>query len=72
MQDAVTRRLLILSSILLVFSSVLPALPAELHVHPELTAQTIAGFGAGFNDQSLAFFSGITSPAERERAYDML
>jgi O-glycosyl hydrolase len=75
MQGTVTHRLLLLSSLLLLFSSALPAQSAEksvLHVHPELTAQTITGFGAGFNDRSLAWFSAIASPAERERAYDML
>jgi O-glycosyl hydrolase len=43
---------------------------STFQVHPELTFQTMVGFGAGFN--SSRYIDAIKKPADRERAYDLL
>ena len=52
----------------------LAAQPATstFQVHPNTTFQTIAGFGAGFNQSSFQHVNAIRKPEDRVRAYDLL
>ncbi len=69
------------SLLLLVFCltswCVTPALPEQIgsvafRVHPETIFQTMIGFGAGFNEQTLTYFNFIKKSEDRARAYDLL
>ncbi|MGA2620426.1 MAG: glycoside hydrolase [Thermoguttaceae bacterium] len=49
-----------------------PPATSTFRVHPETTFQTIAGFGAGFNQSSHQHVNAIRKPEDRVRAYDLL
>jgi len=42
------------------------------HVRPEVTYQTMTGFGAGFNASTQAWFDALTNKSDRDAAYRLL